>query len=55
MTLEKIEQNAKSIIEAAYNYDNEKKKNKKKEIEGIIKKLSSEIGSLLEEEKKNAG
>jgi len=54
MTLEKIEQNAKGIIEAMYKYENEKQKKKKIEIEFLIKKLGSEISSLLEEEKKNA-
>jgi len=55
VTLEKIEQNAKSIIEAAYSYEREKKRKKKKEIGDLIRKLGSEINDLLEEEKKNAG
>jgi len=54
MTLEKIEQNAKGIIEAMYKYESEKQKGKKKELESLIKKLGSEINTLLEEEKKNA-
>jgi len=53
MTLEKIEQNAKTIIESAYAYDREKRKKKKKEIEQTILKISSEIDFLLKEERKN--
>ncbi len=53
MTLDKIEQNTKSILDALSKYESEKSKRKKKRIEKVVVGLGEEINKLVEEEKKN--
>lgn len=57
MTIEGIEQAAKTIIESAYEYENALEKKDKKQIEKIRKyllDLCKNMQSMVEEEKENA-